>query len=273
MIGLCEFEKKALELKERIESHVLHPYLRQYIVSPEIDEDKLLILVSILEQVDLSPHKKDAFIIAIMLMQVALDTHDLVSTTLRNESGMKERQLTVLAGDYYSGLYYRYLAEMSDITIIKRLSEAVKTINEHKVLVYHHDHQHVEELMDSMRIIESALINELIEYSGAAHWKELFIHLLLIKRLQSERQQFINTGHSFVFDALKKIIFAKKKPELSIEQKSHLLHVCNNYIENAEKMLETELEKFPQINACLRKRIIQIIGSQHSRTKTLAEEG
>ena len=50
---------------------------------------------------------------------------------------IKVRQLTVFAGDYYSGLYYKHLAKVGNISIIRMLSEGVKDINEHKVIVYH----------------------------------------------------------------------------------------------------------------------------------------
>ena len=54
-----EFEKKLAGMKAKIESYVFHPYLRQYIIPPDIDEDKLLILISIVDQLELSPYEKD----------------------------------------------------------------------------------------------------------------------------------------------------------------------------------------------------------------------
>jgi heptaprenyl diphosphate synthase len=270
---LCEYEKKLAEMRERIELHVLHPYLRQYIVSPVIDEDKILILISILDKFELSPREKDTFIIAIMLMQVALDTHDLVSVKLTDESSMKIRQLTVLAGDYYSGLYYKYLAGIGDIRMIRMLSEGVKDINEHKVFVYHKDPNSVDGLMNSMKVIEFSLFGALMEYGAAIDWKELISNLLLVKRLHSEIKQFQEKGRSFVFDALEKIIFAKKTQEKSTEQKNHLLSVCGRYIEYAESIIEKEMDKFPQINDCLKRRMGKILSVQHSGAKTLAEEG
>ena len=273
MIGLCEYEKKLAEMKERIECHVLHPYLRQFIISPVIDEDKILILVSILDKTELSPREKDTFIIAVMLMQVALDTHDLVSVKLTDENSMKVRQLTVLAGDYYSGLYYKYLAGIGDIRMIRKLSEGVKNINEHKVFVYHKDPNSVESLMNSMKVIEFSLFEALMDYSQTVYSKELISHLMLVKRLHSEIKQFKEKGRSFVFDALDKIIFAKKTQERSAEQKNHLLSVCVRYIEYAESIIEKEMHKFPQMNECLKQRMYKILSVQHLGAKTLAEEG
>ena len=184
VIGLRELEKKLADIREKgIEKDVFHPYLRQFIIPPDIDEDKILILISILDTLDLPSHDKDTFILAIMLMQVALDTHDLVTNDTKYESGMKVRQLTVLAGDYYSGLYYKHLAKIGNISIIRMLSEGVKDVNEHKVIVYHQEPNDIVTLMKSIKIIEFSLIGKLTEYFQVTEWNELISEYLLIKRL------------------------------------------------------------------------------------------
>jgi heptaprenyl diphosphate synthase len=121
-----EFEKKLAGMKAEIESYVFHPYLRQYIIPPNIDEDKLLILISIVDQLELSPYKRDIIVKAIMLMHIALDTHDHVTNILMDETSMKIRQLTVLAGDYYSGLYYKLLAEIGTSRLLKVFLKVLK---------------------------------------------------------------------------------------------------------------------------------------------------
>ena len=155
-----DIEISVAQMKEVIERYVLHPYLRKYIDFPKIDEDKLLILISIADQLELSPTEKKSFIIAIMVMYMALDTHDYVSNTLDDDNSIKTRQLTILAGDYYSGLYYKCLATVQNIGLIKKLSEGVKKINEHKVTIYSKKQNTVSEVMESVKIIEFALIEE-----------------------------------------------------------------------------------------------------------------
>ena len=78
--------------------------------------------MAITDNLELSPYEKDTYITAIMLMYIALDTHDNVSNTnVMMRTVYKCNQLTVLAGDYYSGLYYKLLAKLGDIKMIKVL--------------------------------------------------------------------------------------------------------------------------------------------------------
>ena len=65
--------KKILaEIRERIEKHVSILIYVNLLFPPAIDEDKILILISILDQLEMSPHEKDTFIIAIMLCRLPL---------------------------------------------------------------------------------------------------------------------------------------------------------------------------------------------------------
>ena len=68
---------------------------------------------------------------------MGLDLHERVSVEPeRAEQGMRSRQLFVLAGDYFSSLFYRFLAERGEIRTISRLSEAVCEVNEAKMELY-----------------------------------------------------------------------------------------------------------------------------------------
>src|SRR5699024_11220586 len=87
-----------------------HSYLEKYIQKPVINEEKLFVLHAILNNINMPVKKKEKYMITTMLVQITLDTHDLVTDkkndTVETLSVESTRQLTVLACDYYSLLLY-----------------------------------------------------------------------------------------------------------------------------------------------------------------------
>ncbi len=77
--------------------------------------------------------KTDDQFLAALLLQIGLDTHDLIteSDVLHLEQ-RRAQQLQVLAGDYYSSYFYKLLAAHADFEAIALFSEAVIQINEEK---------------------------------------------------------------------------------------------------------------------------------------------
>jgi len=271
VIGLREIVEKLTHTKERIEKYVFHPYLREYIIPPVIDEDKLLILISIVDQLELSPHEKDIYVSAIMLMHVALDTHDQVTNTLVDEKNIKVRQLTVLAGDYYSGLYYKFLASIEDVHVIKELSEGVKNINEHKVLIYHKDQDDLHTIMNSVKMIEFSLIDKLITYFGVKECYESASNWLLVKRLMKEKKRYNDTGSSVVFDALERF-FSKNLREKTTEQQD-VMQLYDSYIDYSIQLMSKGMKQVLPFNKLFEERMMKIIKDHSPREKSFVEEG
>ncbi|WP_338451792.1 heptaprenyl diphosphate synthase component 1 [Niallia oryzisoli] len=267
-----EIVEKLTYTKDRIEKYVFHPYLREYIIPPVIDEDKMVILISIVDQLDLSPHEKDIYVLAIMLMHVALDTHDQVTNTLVDEKNMKIRQLTVLAGDYYSGLYYKFLASIEDVKVIKALSEGVKKINEHKVFIYHKDQDDLHTIMNSVKMIEFSLIEQLITYFGVTEWYESASNWLLVKRLLKEKKCFEKTGSSVLFDALDRF-FAKDQKKNINEQKQDVLQLYDSYIGYSIQLMTKGMNKIQPFNTLYEERMMKMIKDYSPREKSFVEEG
>jgi len=130
-----EIEQLSLAIKNKTK----HSYLEKFIKSPVINKDKLTILSFLLKQSTLPEDKQYHYIVATTLVQMALDTHDHVQITNKleqDETDVTTRQLTVLAGDYYSALYYFLLSEIDDIHIIRVLASAIKEVNEYKMQLY-----------------------------------------------------------------------------------------------------------------------------------------
>ncbi|MNJ51731.1 Heptaprenyl diphosphate synthase component 1 [compost metagenome] len=76
--------------------------------------------------------------LAAFLVQLGLDTHDMidVDSSCKEEKSMRSRQLKVLAGDYFSGLFYELLAKAGQIDMVSSMSSAVCEVNRLKVGLY-----------------------------------------------------------------------------------------------------------------------------------------
>ncbi|HCF31734.1 MAG TPA: heptaprenyl diphosphate synthase [Bacillus sp. (in: Bacteria)] len=181
-----------------------HPYFINYIEEPFIDEEKIALLYGALKSANLHIEQIEHYVVTIMLVQIALDTHERVS----NKAGEEEigfhkcRQLTVLAGDYYSGLYYYLLSMNRDIVLIRALAEGIKEINEHKIMLYQKAHETTDDIMKSIVTIESALLQKTCDHFQLSHWKPFITYVLGGNRLQKEIQLYADKQHSPVFQAM-----------------------------------------------------------------------
>lgn len=263
-------------IKDRLKGRISHPFLAQHMDEPIIDEDKLLFLVSFLDYMEATVEELEHYAVPTMLLQIALDTHDKVTNDLTGDSNLKQRQLTVLAGVYYSGLYYKILAEQNDIEVIQLLAEGIETINDHKIIVYQQEMDEIEKLMESLKSIEASLYSNLISHIEANGWDDIISNYLFIKRLMLEKDQFVQSQTSVVFEALRKLSFPKQNlslKELSQEQKNYLLLICDKYINYSKELLMKARSRLPLLNEAVDGKIQAILNQHQLVAKSLVEEG
>ncbi|UOE92346.1 heptaprenyl diphosphate synthase component 1 [Alkalihalobacillus sp. LMS39] len=166
-----------------------HPFLKQYSAKPSVDKDKLRFLFAMLES-KIPIKKLQAYALSAILVDAALDAHENVSLQPLNSDFIKKtRQLTVLAGDYYSSLYYYLLADEGDIDMIRIFSYSIQKINEHKMNVYKNDGISFEQWKQDLSIIESELIQNIALFYKLDAWKETISEYFFLKRLILERSQ------------------------------------------------------------------------------------
>lgn len=277
MIHLQDFQIKIAHVMEQLNKSLFHPYLRENIEAPVIDEDKVLLLVSLLDGLGMMEKEIVHYSVTTMLLQIALDTHEHVrnSSPAEDPPSLKKRQLTVLAGTYYSGLFYKQLAGTGDIELITNLAAGVKEVNEHKISVYHKDSEAIDVLMNSVKLIESCLVGKIADTFGARAWKEFAVNLLFVKRMIQEEQHFLQTGTSVVFETLKKLAFPKHHPSarISSEQQKYLLSICERYVDFSISLIESGMQKMPKMNKQMHQRLGEILGQHQSISKFTLEEG
>ncbi len=193
------------EINELITYRIKHTYLNKYIQKPVIDQSKLTALSIIVNNTSLPKKTKEQYIIATMLAQVALDTHDLVPITndeVDDEVAITTKQLTVLAGDYYSGLYYLLLAEIEDIPMISVLASAIKEITEYKMRLYYNEVESFTEYLSITKKVETLLITRVAQFVNNSIINDIIGKLIITSKLIEEQKHFPSQDQSPILDNL-----------------------------------------------------------------------
>ncbi|MFV5174928.1 MULTISPECIES: heptaprenyl diphosphate synthase component 1 [Bacillus cereus group] len=235
---MCDIYGGYAGIKEKLMEKLRHPYFINYIEEPFIDEEKIALLYGALKSANLHIEQIEHYVVTIMLVQIALDTHERVSNKAGEEKieFHKCRQLTVLAGDYYSGLYYYLLSMNRDIVLIRALAEGIKEINEHKIMLYQKAHETTDDIMKSIVTIESALLQKTCDHFQLSHWKPFITYVLGGNRLQKEIQLYADKQHSPVFQAMQDALGDKAEV------------VINGWMKELRKKEKQFLENHTDIN-------------------------
>ena len=139
----------------------------------------------------MSEKQFEEYVLTVMFIQIALDTHDLVKNA-DEDMPHKQRQLTVLAGDFYSGLYYKTLSDLNDIQLIKKMAEGIKIVNENKIRIYNKELSEFNSYMKSMQLKESAIYQKLAEYFQNPLSKLLSSIWLHTNHILKEKELYVN---------------------------------------------------------------------------------
>ncbi|MGE7878339.1 heptaprenyl diphosphate synthase component 1 [Peribacillus muralis] len=267
------------QLKHLIEKKAQHPYLLKFIQKPSLDEDKLLLLWGLFNDVDVKSEKRDQYITSTMLVQIALDTHEIVSNSgegLDLPDVLKNRQLQVLAGDYYSGLYYQVLATVGNVEMIRILSSAIKKINDNKIILYQQGSiKDVQSLLTTIKAIEASLIHKLAAYYQQPDWSDVSEDFLLLSRLHTEKGRYLTTGQSIIFDILRDMPSgcSAGQDELAPQKEEQVRISFEKCLEGARKSLERSMEKLVKVDDDLKDRVMVLMEQTASIANSYVKEG
>jgi len=257
------------QLKKKVENKLSHQFLDTYINRPEIDEEKLQILALILyKNIELTEKQKEYFLIATTLVQIALDTHEHVSIQHDPEVETKEKtlgdQLSVLAGDYYSGLYYYLLAEINEFDFIHQLASAIKEINENKMRLYYKEVQSLEDTVGIIQNIESLLFVYTAKASNRQELIPAIKQWLLLIRLLREKHKLSSN---------KKSILDHRLSVHSDTNKQELEQSFYSILQHTKVQLNKALTQLPAEYSNLKKHIYTVLDEQLDRHNQIVEEG
>ncbi|SER13412.1 heptaprenyl diphosphate synthase [Gracilibacillus ureilyticus] len=186
--------------KKLIHKNIKNDYLSANLEKPVVEEYKLFALDTITSQ-----HlQKDNYIVSTMVVQMALNTHDQIFKTFPKSDNqiMKKQQLTVLAGDFYSGIYYHLLAKAKDISFVRILAKGINELTQQKAYVYYRDFEHSETFLAEYEKIETALLNKVAAYFKMEQGIDYLDKWIMYKKLKLEWSKFQNSETTFFHQLL-----------------------------------------------------------------------
>ncbi len=265
VIALQNADMELNHLKSLLQTKMKHSYLEKYIQKPVINEEKLFVLHAILNNINMPVKKKEKYMITTMLVQIALDTHDLVTDkkndTVEPLSVESTRQLTVLAGDYYSGLYYLLLAEIEDYQLIHALAIAIKEINELKMRLYYQEFMSFDEFTHLVKKVESLLFTHFAHHINDDSLHSMIEDWLLLDRLITDQ----------------KLMIRGLSPRIKIWLQDYSQQTIDAYvneqIERTIARLEKSLCQIPPHHRLMRERMTTFLNQLPYENTSIAEEG
>jgi heptaprenyl diphosphate synthase len=199
----CLFREELTDIVGELNNQISCDFVHRYVEIPSIPYLRMQALFLFLHDSGVAYDKIKQYLISTSLIQVGLDCHEEVTLVPQaSEHGIRQRQLTVLAGDLFSSKYYYLLSNMGDIPLIKTLAKSIFDINVAKTRLYTQHHLSSDEALQLRNEIDTALFTSFIpRFSEELHsvWRRLMEQLSLIERLVGELSEYRSsrelTGH------------------------------------------------------------------------------
>ncbi|WP_158282152.1 heptaprenyl diphosphate synthase component 1 [Salipaludibacillus keqinensis] len=271
MTALYDYNEELSEVFESFYRSVKHPYLMKYIEDPVIDKDQATILFYLLKEKELSEKYKHDCILTVLLVQAALDTHETVNIhELGSEQLKTKRQLTVLAGDYYSSLYYYVLSKLEDVSLIRVLSRSIQEINESKMNIYKHHKKRIQPNVSDLKTIYASIVTNIAHLFNVSEWSEVIEEFLFLKALLHERflfQEYAQQGKALNF------FHNAQSGKTSSLSDSVYLETFNQYIEDSLQNLHVLKINKQSMDTYIKLRIESLMLEYQLKEQCAVEEG
>ncbi|XKE93411.1 heptaprenyl diphosphate synthase component 1 [Metaplanococcus flavidus] len=106
----------------------------------------------------------------VAIVYAALHAHDQVE---EDSPISKSQQLTVLAGDFYSGIYYQMLSNTNNIKLIQLLASGIIGVSEKKASLYEKTIMPASGVEAAAEVIETELLNIFYNYYGFSQYRAI----------------------------------------------------------------------------------------------------
>ncbi|MFE5317170.1 heptaprenyl diphosphate synthase component 1 [Paenibacillus sp. NPDC056579] len=125
-------------IPEMARKYMEYDMIQKHTDLPHFPEFRTRLLYAFLSKHSSLSGYSELFSLVTSLVQIGMDTHDLVSVNnnVKETKAARSRQLKVLAGDYFSSRFYYLLSHAGQIDLIGILSNAICEVNRLKMNLY-----------------------------------------------------------------------------------------------------------------------------------------
>lgn len=220
------FEQQLTGIIEEVNRQAKCEFVQRYVDIPPIPWIRMQVLFLFLHQSGVEIEKIKKYLVSTLLIQIGLDCHEEVTLLkLDTEKEIRTRQLSVLAGDFYSSKYYYLLAHMEDIELIRGLARSIYDINVAKTLLYTTAGQDAEGALRLRNQIDSALYVSFIPRfdrgSERVDWLVMMQQFILVERLMDEllsyRMARVAKGHMQMLSTLGSLEDACERLQMKLD--------------------------------------------------------
>ena len=176
---------------EELRLAVRQPILERDVGDVDVDKAKVFFLLLPLLNGERWTDSTHAAAVAVGAVHIAFDAHDTIH---HKDATSTLQQLTVLSGDYFSGIHYKILAALPDIDFIRTLSITIGQINELKTNFYKRSPRDVKELFETVESIEASCITDFLHTYGFSEYMPLASTALTLLALDSAIKQKQTAG-------------------------------------------------------------------------------
>ncbi len=254
-----QIQSKILSMEVEILNAVHQRTLDQFTEGPSVKECRLFFLLLPFFSGKTWSTEIESSAKTVAIVYAALHSHDQI----REETPIvKEQQLTVLAGDLYSGIYYQMLVSTKNIAMVQQLATAIIRVSESKTSFFEQKSRTMDEIEKAIIVIETELLMSFYTFYGYSEYVQLAKQALLYLRYTEELERLESENYTHFIHEANTILLNKDYIKYWLMEKLTSLHE-QIIMSITDCELDYELEQFL---------LHQITPHQH-RAEQLTREG
>ena len=195
------------EISFEIQHLSKNSYIEKFVSSkPDIPALRLQLLNLFLQDAAVPKQLRKAYCVTAGLVQMGLDIHETITVQKESQDkAIRNRQLSILAGDYYSSKYYALLSKYNLIDGVKKIASGIKMINIAKMRLYTNvqsgEMESTDQLLNAVKEKESSLYIQFLDQASSEnkrkHWNQIITEMITLFTLLEELQQNQNYIHRY----------------------------------------------------------------------------